>query len=186
MRATVQISKRLCFVCPKCGERFQFFIPSARRIRTSLFSSSWRECPRCQALSCVVVSWLNAIWAWPLALFGVLGVIAFYQNAPFLCYLHHSSPGLYGVLGGLSMAPFFFIVRFGLKLDPLCGESGSHSQPIFRLGFVLFLGLCIAGFAGLITHRWIPVLASMAVCLAVSTVFYMCYRPKYDRTRRPN
>lgn len=104
------------FVCPECGVDFPFFVASAR-IRGGLFSFPLLKCRHCGAISRETISWVNALWAWPLAFLLLGGVIWVLRTTSFFTDLRHSSPLLYGVVSGVIIGLVIGInLRLSLKL----------------------------------------------------------------------
>ena len=163
----------LRFVCPKCGEKFPFFLGSSNRVRAGFLSAPWLKCLSCGTMSRQTAAWPHALWAWPLAFFAVISVIALFRTTEGLVVLHRNHPGAYGALAGLSAGLCFFIIRFGLKLTPVFGESETPSKRGSRAWLkALFIAIVIVA-VGLFTHRWLATLISVGICLAISGAFYL-------------
>ena len=121
-------------------------------------------------------NWPHALWAWPLKFFAIASVIGLAHNTERLGLLHRQYPLAYGGLGGLSIGLCFYLRRFGLKLTPVFGESGIKSDWDIRPWIKVFIVVCFVAAVALITHRWLATLASFAICLAVTGLFYVFSR----------
>jgi len=170
----------LWLVCPKCGEKFPFWMWSSSRVRNGLFSNPWFKCAHCGSLSRVGISWPHALWAWPLGFFVIISIIELFHNADSLVALHRHNPGIYGMLAGLSAAPFFVIIRIGMKLVPLQGEAETRSIWILKTCIKSLLVVGVVVGVALVTHRWIATLASFAVCLVISVACHYLFSRKND------
>ena len=130
-------------------------------------------------------AWPHALWAWPLAFFAVISVIALFRTTDCLVDLHHDHPGFYGALAGLSAGLCFFIIRFGLKLTPVFEESEAPSRHRSMAWLkVAFIAVVIAGVA-LFTRRWLGTAISAAICFAVSGAFYLAAKGKHRNSVEP-
>jgi len=169
MRTTPSIR----FVCPRCREKFPFFLWAPVRIRNGLFSAAWLKCPHCGLVSRQTANWPHALWAWPLAAFAVMSIIDVFRNTNAIVDLHRCHPGVYGALVGLSAGLCSIIIRLGVKLMPLLGESAvpsASSSSAWRK--TLIVVLVVVGVA-LVTHHWIATFASFVVCVAVNGALYL-------------
>jgi len=171
----------LRFMCPKCGEKFPFLLGPSNRIRNGYGSTPWFKCAHCGLVSRQSVNWPHVLWAWPLAFYAVGSVIMAFQNIDELVTLRHRHPGTYGALGGLCMGACFFIIRFGMKLTPQFGEGNIHPVSGAKTWFKALILVGVVTAVALVTHRWIATLASLAICLAISGLFYLLSR-KNDGT----
>ena len=155
--------------CPKCGYEFPLFPRGSQTIRTSLFLSPWLRCPKCETLSHMRISWLDAVWAWPITLILLLGLISCRRSGVF----GHAPIGsaLYGCVAGLIIG---LGIRRGMRMVSLSGESLEQAQAGLRLrGLVALLLLCIflLIFAA-ITKRWINTLLSLCIGFGVAAFYY--------------
>ncbi len=178
----MKVSLRL--TCPSCGHQFPLFAGcSSSRVRSGLVPAPWLRCPECEALSRQKVAWARALWAWPLALSVVVGIVALLRNASPLVQLHRNHPGVYGALGGLSMLPVFLLIRLGLRLTLVSDVSTTGFKRRPWLGVLLLAALLLAfGFA---TCRWLSCTIGLAIGIAVWIPFYLSAKPREQGSVEP-
>ena len=95
--------------CPQCGNRFPF-------LAVGVFSRAWLKCRNCGVTCVTQICWRRAMWVWPTALLDICAVIAFGQLR--LGAFHHAHPGVYGLMGGLLMAPALLLLRLAWTATP--------------------------------------------------------------------
>jgi hypothetical protein len=128
----------------------------------------------------------HALWAWSIAVVAAAVLIVAFRHASPLVVFYRSHPGAYGVLAGLSVASFFFLVRFGLKLTPVFGVSKTevHAKSKSWLGALFVLAFLVV--FGLITHRWLTCVIGMVIGIAVWIPYYLTAKPRTEETVEPS
>ena len=177
----------LRFACPSCGHQFPFFTgSSSSRVRSGPLSAPWFRCPECEALSRQTVAWVHALWAWPLALFVAVSIVALFRNASPLIQLHRSHPGVYGALAGLSMASVFLLIRFALRLTPVPDASGAELRVKRKSWLAVLLLVALLLVLGFATRRWLSCAIGLVIGIAVWIPFYLSAKPREQGSVEPN
>lgn len=155
--------------CPKCGYEFPLIPRRSQTIRTSMFLSPWFRCPKCETISHMRVSWLDALWAWPMTLIILQALVACGRSGVF------GQGPLKGMLSGVAFGLAIGLgLRRGMRLVSISGESFERAHGGLRWrGLVALVVLCLVFviFAAY-TGRWVYALLSLCIGLGVGAFYY--------------
>jgi len=163
------------FTCPSCGRNFPFFPGfSKSRIRTGYFSAPRLQCQSCGLVFRQTVSWVNALWAWPLTLLVLALVIWTLHTIPFFVELHRDVSWLFGGIGGgLAGLIAGLGLRPSLRFVPLSEEVGPVPSRMHRGWLVGVAILAIVVAIGFTTERWLHIGIGLAAGIGVWLLFYV-------------